>query len=82
MTSARQGRENEVPRHQQEYNRPKPLQEQFFDSVENKFAGKNTTYNNFIPTKNLGESLNFLNDFNKDKSRSNQELPAMKPAPW
>jgi hypothetical protein len=81
VTSARQGRENEPTRHQQEFSRAKPLQEQFFDSVENKFAGR-SAYNNYIPAKTLGESLTFLNDFNRDKAKSTQEMPTMKPGPW
>jgi hypothetical protein len=51
--------------------------------MENKFAGRNPILNNnFVPSKNFGESLTFLNDFNKEKSRSSQEVPIIKPGPW
>lgn len=49
--------------------------------MENKFAGR-VAYNNFLPGKQLGDSLTFFSELNKDKSRSVKELPTMKPAPW
>lgn len=78
VTSARQGRQEEQSRQQE---RPKPLQEQFFDSLENKLAGK-TGFAGFMPSKQLGDSLTFFSELNKDKSKSTKELPTMKPAPW
>ena len=61
--------------------KPKPLQEQFFDSIENKLAGRVASYNNFIPNKKIEDNLTFLSDFNKDRLKINQE-ETNKPTPW
>lgn len=77
MTSARLGRQEQI-----EQSKPKPLQEQFFDSIENKLAGRVASYNNFIPNKKIEDNLTFLNDFNKDRLKINQEEHNHKPTPW